>query len=265
MALPAKSLSAPRRLIEPSARARARSSKERLVDSWLTCCPLSPKGGTSASQWKFPAVYTWSDVQETIRNDYGRDLKPHARTTATTDRAHGSSAPEARAFDATEEQYSRTGAPGAHRVLAAAEGHNNEQIARRLRINRETARLWRRVWSDAQELLAAAEEEETSEKKALCECVEEVLADAPRSGAPATFTPEQVVQIVALACEDPREGSGRAVTHWTPRELADEAVKRGIVGSISVRSVGRFLGRGGFEAPQDALLAQQRALCRSGG
>ena len=151
-------------------------------------------------------------------------------------------------------------------VLAASEGHNNEQIARRLRINRETARLWRRVWSDAQELLGAAEEgeEETSEK-ALRKCVEEVLADAPRSGAPATFTPEQVVQIVALACEAPREGSGRPVTHWTPRELADEAVKRGIVRSISVRSVGRFLGRGGFEAPPDALLAKQRALSRTGG
>jgi putative transposase len=148
-------------------------------------------------------------------------------------------------------------------VLAAAEGHNNEQIARRLGINRETARLWRRVCSDAAELLSAAEEE-TSEK-ALRECVEGVLADAPRSGAPATFAPEQVVQIVALACEAPREDSGRAVSHWTPRELADEAVKRGIVGSISPRSVGRFLGRGGSETPQDTLLAKQRALSRTGG
>ena len=43
MALPAKSLSALRRLIEPSARARARSSKERLVDSWLTCAAF-PQG-----------------------------------------------------------------------------------------------------------------------------------------------------------------------------------------------------------------------------
>ena len=148
-------------------------------------------------------------------------------------------------------------------VLAAAEGHNNEQIARTLRINRETARLWRRVWSDAQELLAAAEEEPS--EKALRECVEEVLADAPRSGAPATFAPEQVVQIVALACEDPREDSGRAVSHWTPRELADEAVKRGIVGSISARSVGRFLGRGGSHTPPDALLAKQPAGSRTGG
>jgi hypothetical protein len=46
MAVPAKSLSARRRLIDPSASALARSSKERLVDSWLTCCPLFPKGGT---------------------------------------------------------------------------------------------------------------------------------------------------------------------------------------------------------------------------
>jgi transposase-like protein len=34
---------------------------------------------------------------------------------------------------------------------------------------------------------------------------------------------------------------GRPVTHWTPRELADEAVKRKIVSSISPRHVGRFL------------------------
>ena len=46
MALPAKSFSARRRLIEPSASALARSSKERLVDSWLTSVPFSPKGGT---------------------------------------------------------------------------------------------------------------------------------------------------------------------------------------------------------------------------
>jgi hypothetical protein len=46
MALPAKSLSALRRLIDPSASALARSSKERSVVCWLTCCPLFPKGGT---------------------------------------------------------------------------------------------------------------------------------------------------------------------------------------------------------------------------
>ena len=45
MAVPAKSPSALRRLMEPSARALARSSKERLVVSWLTCAPLSRRAG----------------------------------------------------------------------------------------------------------------------------------------------------------------------------------------------------------------------------
>jgi hypothetical protein len=88
--------------------------------------------------------------------------------------------------------------------------------------------------------------------------VEDVLVDEPRSGKPATFTPEQICSIVALACEDPRE-SGRPVTHWSTTKLADEAMKRGIVEEISARSVGRFLGRGGSEAPSDTLLAKQRA------
>lgn len=128
-------------------------------------------------------------------------------------------------------------------ILAAAEGSNNEQIARSLGVNRETARLWRRVWLAKAERLVSAEE--AGEEKALRECIEEdVLADAERSGAPATFTPEQVCRIVALACEDPREESGRPVSHWTNAELADEALERGIVKSISPRSVGRFLGRG---------------------
>jgi putative transposase len=147
-------------------------------------------------------------------------------------------------------------------VLAAAEGLNNEQIAQRLGINRETARLWRSKWLAQTERLVSAEEE----RKKLRECIEEdVLADAPRGGAPATFTPEQVVRIVALACEDPREESGRPVSHWTNAELADEAIKRGIVKSISARSVGRFLGRGGSEAAPDALLAKQRAGSGAGG
>jgi putative transposase len=149
-------------------------------------------------------------------------------------------------------------------VLAAAEGSNNEQIAQRLGINRETARLWRSKWLVSAERLVLAEE--GGEEKALRECIEEdVLADAKRSGAPATFTPEQVCRIVALACEDPREESGRPVTHWTNAELADEVLKRGIVKSISPRSVGRFLGRGGSEAAPDTLLAQQRAGQRTGG
>ena len=67
-----------------------------------------------------------------------------------------------------------------------------------------------------------------------------VLGDKPRSGNPGKFTPEQITSILALACEPP-EKSGRPITHWTNAELADEAMKQGIVPSISAAQVGRYL------------------------
>ncbi len=70
-----------------------------------------------------------------------------------------------------------------------------------------------------------------------------VLSDEQRPGGPGKFSLEQVVQIVAVACEQPTS-SRRPISHWTPRELAAEVVKRGIVEEISPRSVGRNLKRG---------------------
>ena len=120
-------------------------------------------------------------------------------------------------------------------------------------------------WLEALPRLKAAENVGDDDERVhlLAGLVEEVLVDQPRSGKPATFSPEQICQIVALACEDPRE-SGRPVTHWSTPELADEAVKRGIVESISPRSVGRFLKGGGPKAPPHALLDEQRAGDRAG-
>ncbi len=69
---------------------------------------------------------------------------------------------------------------------------------------------------------------------------EQRLADAPRSGVPDTFTPEQVCHIVALACEPPKL-YGRPITHRTARELRDEVLTQGIVDQIFARHVGRLL------------------------
>src|SRR6476620_12210923 len=92
--------------------------------------------------------------------------------------------------------------------------------------------------------------------KQLTQLIISVLQDRERPGTPVTFSTEQVVQIVALACENPNK-SGRPVSHWTPAELADEAVKRGIVEEISPRSVGRFLKRGDSQTSSPPLLAQR--------
>src|ERR1700730_4516364 len=79
----------------------------------------------------------------------------------------------------------------------------------------------------------------------------------PGRGGPATFSPEQVVQLVAAACEPP-EQSGRPIDHWTARELADEVKQRRIVPDISPRSVGRFLKRGRPAAPSQPVLAERQ-------
>ncbi len=63
---------------------------------------------------------------------------------------------------------------------------------------------------------------------------------SPGPGPPGKFTPEQIVQILAVACEPPGK-SGRPITHRTAQELADEVIERGIVPSISTAQVGRFL------------------------
>jgi transposase len=81
----------------------------------------------------------------------------------------------------------------------------------------------------------------------LTDKVIELLQDNERSGAPAKFTPEQLCQIVALACEITPEECHRPVSHWTARELADEAIARRIVPTISPRHVGRFLKRQTFD------------------
>jgi hypothetical protein len=87
------------------------------------------------------------------------------------------------------------------------------------------------------------------------ELISSVLSDRARLGTSNYFSTEQVVQIVALACESP-QASGYPVSHWTPTELAAEAIKRGIVEKISPRSVGRFLKGSYSTTPSSPLLAQ---------
>jgi len=126
-------------------------------------------------------------------------------------------------------------------ILAAAAGRNNDQIARRCGLAREMVQTWRHRWLVAAPQLAVAEAGGGTAAE-LTQQIVAVLADAPRAGAPPTFSAEQICEILALACEPPA-ASGRPVTHWTPAELAAEAVQRGIVPRISARTVGRFLHR----------------------
>ena len=111
-------------------------------------------------------------------------------------------------------------------VLLAGDGVSVTETARQLDIWRKTASFWRKRWREADAAKGTAER----------------LSDAPRSGGPGKFTPEQVCAIIALACEAP-EDSALPISHWSQSEVARQAVKRGIVSSISHGSVGRFFKR----------------------
>jgi len=137
-------------------------------------------------------------------------------------------------------------------VLGAAAGQRNQVLAQALGCSLPTVRKWRCRWVHAESQLAAVEHH----SRDLRAVVATVLADAPRSGAPGSFTAEQLVQIVNLACTPPPH-LGRPIDAWTPRELADEAVKQGIVPAISARSVGRFLKRGRSATASLSLLAER--------
>jgi len=141
-------------------------------------------------------------------------------------------------------------------LLALADDPCLESVAQRLGLTRVSVRLWRDRWLGAAGRLRQVEADGPDDRPLLA-LVEQILDDAPRPGRPATFTPEQIVQIVALACEPP-EKSGRPISHWTSAEVADEAGKRKIVKSISPRTAGRFLKRGGPPASREPLLAQRQ-------
>jgi len=114
-------------------------------------------------------------------------------------------------------------------ILAAAEGKNNSQIARETGLSVETVRAWRMRWLGLQ----AVSLDDLS--------VSERLTDVPRPGRPSQITAEQVCQLMALACEQPKD---RPISQWSGREIAAEVMARGIIEQISPRHASRLLKKG---------------------
>lgn len=131
-------------------------------------------------------------------------------------------------------------------ILGLAEGTSQARLAKHLGAHVDTIRLWRTRWLEVQDALFALEDD----PKRLSEGLEKVFADQPRPGTPPTFKPEQVAEIMALACQKPEHQ-----VRWTWKALAEAAVERNIVSSISRQSVGRFLKSGGPQAPSHPAMA----------
>jgi putative transposase len=114
-------------------------------------------------------------------------------------------------------------------ILEANAGKNNSQIARELGVSVETVRAWRKRWLALQGVALA----DLS--------VQERLSDVPRPGRRSQITAEQICQVMAMACEQPKD---RPISQWTGREIADEVMRRGIIQQISPRHAARLLKKG---------------------
>ena len=123
-------------------------------------------------------------------------------------------------------------------ILAAGQGSSNIQIARELDINVDTVRLWRDRWANWPKTDAEKSEQEAGS-------LLQRLQDAARPGAVPKFTAQQRAQMAVLACEAPAK-TGRPISQWTGREIADELKARGIVTQISPRHAARLLKKGAF-------------------
>ena len=139
-------------------------------------------------------------------------------------------------------------------ILQAETGKTNSRIAEELKITRNTVREWRKRWQMGKEKREVVAAQSASDKD-LEVIIEEQLRDGYRSGAPGKFSAEQIAGIIAIACEDP-SANGYPISHWSPKEVTAEAIKRQIVDTISERQVGRFLKRGSVETTSESLLAQ---------
>jgi transposase len=112
-------------------------------------------------------------------------------------------------------------------ILWTAAGLTVDEIARRLEFHRSTVINWRKWYL---------------ERRADGLSVQESLQDKPRSGRPSKFTPLEVTQIKAIACEQPAKLE-LPLSRFSLQEVHNWVLQAGIVPEISVSTLWRLLHR----------------------
>ena len=131
-------------------------------------------------------------------------------------------------------------------VIMSEQGLSNAKISEQIGLSSVSVGKWRNRWIESHESLLAMEKSIRT-KSEYSRCIERVLSDLPRPGAPPKFSSEQICKIYAVATERPEE-VGLPLSHWSLTSLAQELVNRSIVESISTSQLGIFLKSAGTQA-----------------
>jgi len=137
-------------------------------------------------------------------------------------------------------------------VLAAAIGSQNNDIATECLCGVHPVGKWRNRWAKAYQNWKQIDEIFRPEMKERLVIL--WLSDEKRQGRKKRITAEQRTKIAALSQETP-EQNGFPVTHWSQKRLAQAAIQRGIVDTVSAATVGRILKKR-FVASSQPRLAQ---------
>ena len=121
-------------------------------------------------------------------------------------------------------------------VLRMNTNLNMAAVARELNVSSSFAAKWRD--RAIQFFLKWPAQTTSIEESSLL--IYKAFSDAPRSGAPTTYTAEQFCRVMVVALKKPTQYN-REITHWTHTELADEVHRQGIAKGMSKSTVGRFL------------------------
>jgi transposase len=140
-------------------------------------------------------------------------------------------------------------------VLAAASGLQNKKIAPQYNLEVNRVGLWRNRWAAQYQLWLQSDE---SLRPAMSESLALLwLADKPGRGRKPRITSDQRTKIVALARETP-EQNGLPITHWSANYLAEVAVRRGFVDTISRPTVSRILKKTTYRPTEADIGSMQK-------
>ncbi len=119
--------------------------------------------------------------------------------------------------------------------MLCADGLDNLQISKEVSIGQDSVSRWRTRFLKSLPFAGGGGKNPAQLEKEITI----LLADYARPGQPPTYTDEQIIKILEIACRSPEE-YGYETSHWSLNQLVAVTIREGIAKSISAKTISRF-------------------------